>query len=453
MTLATQLRQQALLARRKPRRRQKPVAQSLIRFPSVAVQLYTRGLRALIGVIRDGVEAELLPLLPTLLEMHNAMRPDSSMARIDAIDGRTRRIAIIGPPRAGKTTEALRLGKELGLQVHHADDLISLGWSEASAELARRMSAAESGVFEGVAVVRAMRKMLAADGGRPVDRVIMLATPRVELEEGQRRMALGHETVWKEIAPELSRRGVEFVFNPEPPAPALRTDAIGDDVNDLFKRVAEYFARRVNPGVIKTLVEQSAERTSNTNRGDVVRQIKQVVKIDVFVGDAGVTEHLDAFVTQNVQAVLGLTDGAQRRLHGIVLQGARQGLRYDTVAKLMRADLQVSERRAANLARDQLGSLNAELTELRQTGLGIKRYKWVTSRDERVRKSHRLLDNTIQEWGKPPIVNAATGERGHPGQPKRCRCTPIAVVEDLLVEVGLAAPEAAPPFASRRKTG
>lgn len=436
--LATQLRQQALLGRRQLRRRRKPAVQSLIRFPSAAAVYYTRGLRALIGVIRDGVEAELLPRLSMLLEQHNAARPDAIDERIDAAP---KRIAIIGPPRAGKTTEALQLGKQLGLTVHHADDLIALGWSEASAELARRMRAADSGVFEGVAVVRAIRKLLIAHGEAPVDRVIVLSTPRLELTEGQRRMALGHDTVWKEIAPELSRRGVEFVFDPEPtPTPEPRTDAAGDDADELFARVAEYFARRINPGIIKVLVEQSAERTSNTNRAGVVRQIQQVVKIDVFSGDQGVAEHLEAFVSANVQSVLGLTDSAQRRLHGIVLQGARQGQRYDTVAKQIRAELQVSERRAANLARDQLGSLNAELTQLRQVGLGIKRYKWVTSRDERVRKSHRLLDGTTQEWGKPPIVNPATGERGHPGQPRRCRCTPTAVVEDLLVDAGLMDP-------------
>lgn len=449
--LAAQLRRLALLNRRKLRHRRKPAVQSLIRFPSAAALYYTRGLRALIGVIGEGVEAELLPRLPGLLEQHNALRPDPSTARMDAAP---KRIAIVGPPRAGKTTEALRLGKELGLQVHHADDLISLGWSEASAELARRMTEAESGVFEGVAVVRALRKMLVITSSKPVDRVIVLCQPHQTLEEGQRRMALGHDTVWREIAPELSRRGVELVFDTGPgPDLVRRTDAIGDDTDELFARVAEYFARRVNPGVIKALVEQSAERTSNTNRGDVVRQIQQVVKIDVFSGDQGVAEHLEAFVSANVQSVLGLTDSAQRRLHAIVLQGARQGQRYDTVAKQIRAELQVSKRRAANLARDQLGALNAELTQLRQVGMGIRRYKWVTSRDERVRKSHRLLDNTIQEWGKPPIVNPKTGERGHPGQPRRCRCTPIAVVEDLLVEAGLAAPSAVPLQASRRKVG
>ena len=89
------------------------------------------------------------------------------------------------------------------------DEVMGLGWSEASAEVAGWFERAGPLVVEGMAVPRALRKWLAEHPeGRPVDEVWWLTKPREELSEGQRRMGVGAETVLKEIEPELVRRGV-----------------------------------------------------------------------------------------------------------------------------------------------------------------------------------------------------------------------------------------------------
>lgn len=117
---------------------------------------------------------------------------------------------IIGPPRAGKTTLALELGRATGLPVLHTDDLIDLGWSEASEAVARSLTTTPNLIVEGVAVVRALRKVLATmpAGYVPVERCIALEWPRERLTSGQRAMAAGCATMWREVEPELVRRGV-----------------------------------------------------------------------------------------------------------------------------------------------------------------------------------------------------------------------------------------------------
>jgi len=97
-------------------------------------------------------------------------------------------------------------------------------------------------------------------------------------------------------------------------------------------------------------------------------------------------------------------------------------------------------RRAATIARDQIGKLNGEMNQLRQTNLGVRRYRWSTSQDERVRDGHRKLNGTIQLWAKPPVVDERTGERGHPGQPIQCRCSAIPIIDDVLADAGLIDP-------------
>lgn len=100
----------------------------------------------------------------------------------------------------------------------------------------------------------------------------------------------------------------------------------------------------------------------------------------------------------------------------------------------------VSDSRARLIARDQTNKLNGTLNQVRQTGLGIKEYRWMTSRDERVvgtpgglypRGTRRHNDHferhrVIFRWDSPP-------PDGHPGIPiqDRCRANPIIDVKQI----------------------
>lgn len=120
-------------------------------------------------------------------------------------------IAIIGAPRAGKTTLAQRMAADdPALAVVHADDLIALGWSAASDALAAMLAGTQGPtIYEGVAVVRALRKALQAQpDAAPVARCIVLELPWLQLTPGQARMRVGCATVLREIEPALRARGV-----------------------------------------------------------------------------------------------------------------------------------------------------------------------------------------------------------------------------------------------------
>ena len=130
----------------------------------------------------------------------------------------TSRIAIIGAPRAGKTTFALKLAAELGVQVRHSDDLIGThDWSAASEHIAT-VWLPEPGpwIVEGVAVVRALRKWLESNPtGSPCDKIIVLETPRVALSPRQAGMAKACATILDGIRWPLLARGVVFEGAPK----------------------------------------------------------------------------------------------------------------------------------------------------------------------------------------------------------------------------------------------
>jgi SPP1 gp7 family putative phage head morphogenesis protein len=93
--------------------------------------------------------------------------------------------------------------------------------------------------------------------------------------------------------------------------------------------------------------------------------------------------------------------------------------------RLTKAGLPVevnAEAHAALIARDQIGTLNMELSRERQTAAGITEFKWISRRDGRVRASHRDRDRGQSfTW-----ENGANGE--FPGGPVNCRCRAQAVI-------------------------
>jgi dephospho-CoA kinase len=122
------------------------------------------------------------------------------------------RIVICGGPKTGKTTLSQNLG--CLFPVHHADDFISLGWSEASNAVAGLFSNPDPWVVEGVSCARALRKWLKSHPeGRPCDKVILLMD--IKSMDGyttrHSSMASGVHTVFAEIEGELMSRGVEVV--------------------------------------------------------------------------------------------------------------------------------------------------------------------------------------------------------------------------------------------------
>lgn len=120
-------------------------------------------------------------------------------------------LAIAGGPGAGKSTLAEQLALRSGTEIVRTDDLIGLGWSQASQAVAARMLTASGDlIVEGVAVGRALRKALDQTDGRPCDRLIVVAGRRPEAGEasrGQESMAAGVRTVLAEIVDELRARG------------------------------------------------------------------------------------------------------------------------------------------------------------------------------------------------------------------------------------------------------
>lgn len=111
-----------------------------------------------------------------------------------------------------------------------------------------------------------------------------------------------------------------------------------------------------------------------------------------------------------------------------VLAAVSEGKGTDTLAKAIQDRTGAAESRAAFIARDQIAKLNGKVVQARQQGLGVKRYRWRTVGDERVRDTHRAHDGKIFLWSEPPPGT------GHPGHDFNCRCFAEPIFDDEMLD-------------------
>lgn len=179
----------------------------------------------------------------------------------------------------------------------------------------------------------------------------------------------------------------------------------------------------------KQFADDAAREIARGNLRAIRRQVKSVLGLDIFLNDANLQTMLNSFGFENARLIKTMNEDFVQRIQTITTQALRQGRRAGSIEKAILEALAGEEvktrKRAALIARDQLASLRGDITRERQTQLGVKRYRWRTSGDDRVRPAHRARNGTIFNWNDPP-------PDGHPGKPILCRCTAEPVIDDLV---------------------
>lgn len=137
---------------------------------------------------------------------------------------------------------------------------------------------------------------------------------------------------------------------------------------------------------------------------------------------------------RNVNLIKGLTDEYIKKINDAVISGVQQGTTSQALSKqLLEINQNMSKARTNLIARDQIGKLNGQLTKRRQQDIGVSTYIWRTSRDERVRPSHDVMNGKLCRWDDPSVYSDDDGKtwkkrssiggvEQHPGQDYQCRC-------------------------------
>lgn len=183
--------------------------------------------------------------------------------------------------------------------------------------------------------------------------------------------------------------------------------------------------RRVKDQELSTLVDQFGRRIVKHNG----REMSRLFAITFEDQAPEVLRQLADFRQRNVELITALTTRAQEDVFRLLVDAGNSGMRAETLKKRLAERFQVSQSRAALIARDQTLKLNSQLTQVRHQEAGVDRYVWSTSQDERVRDMHSELEGRVFRWDDPPVTNEQ-GDTNHPGEDYQCRCVAIPVIPD-----------------------
>lgn len=206
----------------------------------------------------------------------------------------------------------------------------------------------------------------------------------------------------------------------------LRQD---EDPGSRARHMVERFRTEVDHGTdfgaVQGLATDFGRRVSQHQAGQIQRQAKAAIGVEIHTVDAGVPDLIRGFAHENVALIKKLHGSALDEVEVLVSRAVTDGVRAETLAEQIGARFDISERHARLIARDQIGKLSSRITESRHTELGIKSYTWTSMHDG---PRHRVLNGEVIRYDRPP-------PDGHAGYPIACRCLQQPVFDDIYAEL------------------
>lgn len=139
-------------------------------------------------------------------------------------------------------------------------------------------------------------------------------------------------------------------------------------------------------------------------------------------------------VTENVKLIKTIPEKYFESVEQTIIRGVQSGVSTSKIAKQIRQKTGVAQTRAAFIARDQVGTVLGQMVQARATQLGLKKFMWLTSDDERVRDFHRPKHKKVYTWeeGAPIDPRAKEGQdSAFPGAAYGCRCIAVPVDSEI----------------------
>lgn len=224
---------------------------------------------------------------------------------------------------------------------------------------------------------------------------------------------------------------------------SYRTDDAGDyisSVRGMRFRVAEKLSEKT--GAMKKIekgYEFSGSLAKKHSIDDWNEQVKDALGMQVnreYYEDS-MKYLVDNWIKTNVSKIQSIPAEYLSQVEEIIRWGYETHQPKVNVYKRLEKLIGLERSKAIAIGRDQMGTLDYELTRYEHESAGVSKYKWITRRDDRVRDCHRMLHGTIQNWNNPPADWYMTKSRGivytgkyyHPGQAIGCRCKAQAVFD------------------------
>jgi SPP1 gp7 family putative phage head morphogenesis protein len=173
----------------------------------------------------------------------------------------------------------------------------------------------------------------------------------------------------------------------------------------------------VGAAQVEGIVRRVMRSVDDFNRAEFRAVLRSVYGVDIITNaPVRLRAALDVFEASNIALIRSIPQQAVSQLQGKIVEAVRRGSTLKQLQSQIRDEFDITDRRAKLIARDQVGKLNGQLTELRQEEIGVTEYVWRGILDARERPEHVAREGKEFSWKNPP-------DDGHPGEPINCRCT------------------------------
>jgi hypothetical protein len=272
-----------------------------------------------------------------------------------------------------------------------------------------------------------------------IRKVVNLAPPEAPIE----RAAAVYRTIVSLTAEAIEADLQTWIRRAARPD-ALRLDATRTrdpypgDLAGVLRRVRSQFQERGLLGLLDDVAKAVDENSFD--------KLKRVPGIDPSRIVPGGAMAIERFRQVNAGLITSVPVDMAADIGATLAQADVAKMHVTEVGELLSERFGVAESKGEFWARDQTLKLYANIQETRQRAAGAARYQWEHSDDERVRgrpdgiwakngSDHWSLGNTIHEWSTPPITNARTGARNHPGNDFQCRCSAYPLFDGDPIDV------------------
>lgn len=219
----------------------------------------------------------------------------------------------------------------------------------------------------------------------------------------------------------------------------------GNDVN-LFQSKMQIFQNSVPydnyiNDIVKRMVTPLAARNYETWRKAARASTRSHFLYTVLMEELkqGIKKDIDSQVISNAALIKTLPSDTAQKVVKDIEEYALSGLRVEEIEKLIQDKTRQHSRASARLiARTEVSKTTSALTKARSEELGLRWYVWRTMEDgDRVRKSHRIMNDVLVSWNNPPspelLVKEKDVGRYHAGNIWNCRCysEPLIDIDDV----------------------
>lgn len=205
-----------------------------------------------------------------------------------------------------------------------------------------------------------------------------------------------------------------------------------DDLSAVLRAIRSLATGNI-PGL--SFVRSIGDSVRSAIDGNWQKAINQAIGVNVALPGTDMSANVDAWAEENTALITNLAQSYLSKVTTAVNSGFRDGLSWRDISKNIQSETGVAKRRADLIARDQVATMNMQVTKQRASDLDIKQFVWRTMEDQRVRgnpsgrypkanPSHYARNGKTYNWS-----DGAGSRDTFPGQAINCRCFAMNVIE------------------------